>query len=105
MSLTRKRKWCRINLKRHGSGQVDMGDLARAHQKLSQKLDRQRGYYRLARDFMSVSDRIGVVCEAKLIKDKIAGIEMAMSQIVQAAILAGHSDLTQSDGNNAKENE
>jgi hypothetical protein len=105
MSLKRKKKWCSISLKQHNSGQVDMGDLARAHQELQGDLDRQRSYYRLARDFMSFSDRIGVACEAKLIRDKLAGIEMAMSQIVQATILADHGDLTQDNGDNAKENE
>ncbi len=103
MSLQRKKKWCQLSLKKYRAGTHGMDDLARQHQRLREKLDRQRGYYRLARDFMNFTDRITVACEAKLIRDKIAGIEMAMSQIVQESILEDLGQVTQDDGDNAKE--
>lgn len=98
MSLQRKKKWCRICLKKFDAGAVNMDDLARLHARLSGKLDRQRALYRMARDFLTPSDRIGAACEAKLIRDKMVGTEMAMSLIVQATILGDLDGLPKSGG-------
>lgn len=98
MSLQRKKKWCRLCLRKFDAGTANMEDLARLHVRLLKKLDRQRALYRMARDFLTPMDRIGAACEAKLTRDKISGTEMAMSLIVQATILGDLDGLPKNGG-------
>lgn len=98
MSLKRKKQWCTKCLLKYDAQQIGMDDLARLHSRLKAKLERQRGYLRLARDFLSIPDRVDAACEAKITRDRIVGTEMAMRRIVQDSILESIDRLTQDSG-------